>query len=165
MKYFVLLGLFALITQSAGAAETSLAGQWRFALDPTDAGVTARWFEQKLEHSITLTGILQAQGYGNEIDTKSFHPQSVTLQAAVTATHLRLTALAGFGIDRSAALADFAIHYTGPPLPGTQLPSPTYQRARSSSTDVEEGKRFLGRTFSPQSSGGMRFLERCPRLE
>ena len=71
MKYIVLLGLFALITQSAGAAEMSLAGQWRFALDPTDAGVTARWFEKKLDQTITLPGILQAQGYGNEIDTKT----------------------------------------------------------------------------------------------
>ena len=87
MKHFVLLGSFAFITQSAGAAETSLAD----------------------------------------------------LQAAVTASHLRLTAVSGFGKDRVAALADFAIHYTGPPLPGTQLPPPTYQPARSASTDVEEG--------------------------
>ena len=68
-----------------------------------------------------------------------FHPQSVKLPAATTVTHLRLTALTGFGKDSAAALAEFAIHYTGPAIAGSQLSSPTYQRARSASTDVEEG--------------------------
>lgn len=68
-----------------------------------------------------------------------FHPQSVKLPSA-TASHLRFTALSGFGKDTTAALAEFAIHYTGPPLAGSHLPSPTYQRARSASTDVDEGE-------------------------
>jgi hypothetical protein len=68
-----------------------------------------------------------------------FHPQSYKLAAAVTATHLRLTAVSGFGRDQAASLAEFAIHYTGPAIDGSQLPTPTYQRARSASTDVEEG--------------------------
>ena len=68
-----------------------------------------------------------------------FHPQSVRFPSTVTAGHLRLTALSGFGEDKAAALAEFAIHYQGPPVDGSHLATPTYQRARSASTDVDEG--------------------------
>ncbi|MBN8458662.1 MAG: discoidin domain-containing protein [Verrucomicrobia bacterium] len=75
------------------------------------------------------TGILES----------GFHPQSVKLAAPATATLLRLTALSGFGRDQAAALAEFAIHYTGPAVDGTHLPAPSYRRAKSASTDVDEG--------------------------
>jgi beta-galactosidase/beta-glucuronidase len=45
----------------------SLAGEWRFALDRGDAGVTERWFNRDLADRIQLPGVLQAQGYGDEI--------------------------------------------------------------------------------------------------
>ncbi|MEO6522414.1 MAG: sugar-binding domain-containing protein [Mucilaginibacter sp.] len=52
----------------------SLAGTWRFALDRTNAGANAGWFTKPLaaEANILLPGILQTQGYGDEItaDTK-----------------------------------------------------------------------------------------------
>jgi hypothetical protein len=69
-----------------------------------------------------------------------FHPQSVKLASPITASHLRLTALTGFGNDSAASLAEFAIHYTGHAIDGSHLPSPSYQRARSASTDVDEGE-------------------------
>ena len=47
----------------------SLAGEWRFALDRQDVGVAQRWFERSLPDRIKLPGILQAQGYGDEIST------------------------------------------------------------------------------------------------
>ncbi len=55
------------------AARTTipLAGQWRFALDPTDVGIAQGWFNSNLTHRIRLPGILQAQGYGNEINTNT----------------------------------------------------------------------------------------------
>ena len=46
-----------------------LAGQWRFALDRLDTGVQQQWFRQDLQDRITLPGILQAQGYGDDIGT------------------------------------------------------------------------------------------------
>jgi hypothetical protein len=52
-----------------GAAVQSLAGEWRFALDRADVGVTEHWFERTLPDRIQLPGILQAQGYGDEIRT------------------------------------------------------------------------------------------------
>ena len=76
MKSLLLATLLTCCCQSARAAtppqpetaaETSLAGTWRFALDPGDRGISGRWFERKLAQSIKLPGTLQAQGFGNPI--------------------------------------------------------------------------------------------------
>ena len=50
----------------------SLAGQWRFQVDPEDAGQKERLFERSLPDKITLPGSLPAQGIGDDItiDTK-----------------------------------------------------------------------------------------------
>jgi beta-galactosidase len=60
---------------SAAGAQTervSLAGQWRFQLDPKDVGVSEQWCERALEQRIKLPGALQNQGFGEDItvDTK-----------------------------------------------------------------------------------------------
>lgn len=50
------------------AADTlNLAGAWRFALDSEDKGIGEHWFERTLQDRIALPGILNDQGYGNEI--------------------------------------------------------------------------------------------------
>lgn len=48
-----------------------LAGVWRFALDRGDAGVRERWFERDLPQTIRLPGVLQSQGYGDEVSTRT----------------------------------------------------------------------------------------------
>ena len=70
----------------AGRAEPqslSLAGEWRFALDrsaeqlgrgggappPPGEGIAREWFKRELPDRIRLPGILEAQGYGDEIST------------------------------------------------------------------------------------------------
>src|SRR3954469_4949209 len=52
---------------------TSLAGTWRVALDRTDAGVSAGWFSKPLptDTRISLPGILQTQGFGDEITAET----------------------------------------------------------------------------------------------
>lgn len=50
-----------------GSAELSLAGPWRFALDPEDVGVEQEWQKRTLEDELRLPGSLQAQGYGNDV--------------------------------------------------------------------------------------------------
>jgi hypothetical protein len=70
-------------------APLSLAGEWRFALDPAaeqreiirqkgeapplpeGEGIAQRWFARDLEQRIKLPGILQAQGYGNDISAST----------------------------------------------------------------------------------------------
>ena len=57
---------------AARAAENiSLAGEWRFALDRGDAGVREQWFGKDLSDRIALPGVLQSQGYGDEISTNT----------------------------------------------------------------------------------------------
>ncbi len=53
----------------AAPAAQSLAGSWRFALDRADTGVTEAWFNRDLPDRISLPGVLQSQGYGNDIAT------------------------------------------------------------------------------------------------
>lgn len=53
------------------SASLSLDGLWRFALDRSDTGVQENWFERSLADRIRLPGILQAQGYGDEISTNT----------------------------------------------------------------------------------------------
>jgi hypothetical protein len=44
-----------------------LAGEWRFALDPSDAGIGEQWFARPLDGRLRLPGSLQAQGFGDEV--------------------------------------------------------------------------------------------------
>ncbi|HEX8142501.1 MAG TPA: discoidin domain-containing protein [Pyrinomonadaceae bacterium] len=48
-----------------------LAGEWRFSLDPSDAGVKDQWFNRELNGQIKLPGVLQSQGYGDEITART----------------------------------------------------------------------------------------------
>lgn len=58
-----------LITGSAASlqADLPLAGEWGFQIDRADEGLRQRWFARALADRIKLPGILQAQGYGDEI--------------------------------------------------------------------------------------------------
>jgi beta-galactosidase len=55
----------------ADTFETPLVGTWRFQLDRNDLGIGDEWFKRELTQTIALPGILQAQGYGDEISTNT----------------------------------------------------------------------------------------------
>jgi beta-galactosidase len=62
------LSLSGLAPGPARAADTlPLAGEWRFALDRNDIGTNAQWFNKELPEKIQLPGVLETQGYGDEI--------------------------------------------------------------------------------------------------
>lgn len=68
---FLLCSLFP-FAETASARETlDLSGEWRFALDRADAGVTENWFNRDLPNTINLPGALQAQNYGDRISAKT----------------------------------------------------------------------------------------------
>jgi hypothetical protein len=67
----------------------------------------------------------------------TFAPQTVRFEQRVSARYLKLTALSGFGADRSSALADVAVIYAGPELP-EEAGEVAYRRSRSTSADVDE---------------------------
>jgi beta-galactosidase len=68
LKCAIILSLLAVASPAIGqAAGIDLSGQWRFQLDANDAGKTDQWFNRSLAGNIQLPGILQAQGYGDDI--------------------------------------------------------------------------------------------------
>jgi len=76
LKIAVMLAVVSLLSTMTTAARvaiadgpTDLAGTWRFALDRADVGMKERWFGRELTDQIKLPGILQGQGYGDEIST------------------------------------------------------------------------------------------------
>src|ERR1051326_1615163 len=64
---FILFAFASAVAIFAAEKPMDLSGTWRFALDRTDAGVNEQWFMRSLPDKITLPGVLQAQGYGDEI--------------------------------------------------------------------------------------------------
>lgn len=68
----------------------------------------------------------------------TFDPQTITFGSNITAKFLKITSLSGFGTDKTTALADVAVIYTGPQLPDSddQL---EYKRSKAASPDIDEG--------------------------
>jgi len=68
----------------------SLSGEWRFRLDPEDAGVEERWYEhpELFADTIAVPGCWQGQGFGHDgLDTvKDFQLQARTFRATYTGT-------------------------------------------------------------------------------
>jgi hypothetical protein len=64
--------LMLLMSVATHAADTrDLSGKWRFAIDRADEGIAKRWYTTALPDRIALPGILQAQGYGDDISAKT----------------------------------------------------------------------------------------------
>ena len=49
----------------------SLAGTWRFQLDPNDTGAQERWFDRELKATLHLPGALQNQGFGDDVSVQT----------------------------------------------------------------------------------------------
>ena len=68
----LLLAAFAVtITAGQEPPVLDLSGEWRFALDRSNQGVDRNWFYQSLPDRMNLPGILQSQGFGDEISTRT----------------------------------------------------------------------------------------------
>jgi len=68
MQRILAIVLLLVANFAQALAPLDLSGAWRFALDRADEGVTQQWFNRELTDRIDLPGILQAQGYGDDID-------------------------------------------------------------------------------------------------
>jgi hypothetical protein len=71
MKNLIKLSFLAILCFAAriSIADNTipLEGEWRFALDPADVGTNENWYAKELPDKIQLPGILESQGYGDEI--------------------------------------------------------------------------------------------------
>ncbi|MDR1222653.1 MAG: beta-galactosidase, partial [Tannerella sp.] len=69
---FCILLIVCMISCRQATNGIDLSGEWTFALDPNDAGISEQWYGKPLKDKIRLPGSLQEQGYGNEagIDTE-----------------------------------------------------------------------------------------------
>lgn len=63
--------VLACVVATAADSTGPLAGQWRYALDRTDAGVAEAWFSRELKDTLTLPGSLSGQGIGDPITTNT----------------------------------------------------------------------------------------------
>ena len=70
-----ILTLIAVCVSASHSARAAypipLDGFWRFEVDSEDRGVQQQWFNRDLRNRIRLPGILQAQGFGDEISTNT----------------------------------------------------------------------------------------------
>jgi len=72
MKHFIIFLVFcAFFYSCANQQQIDLSGEWAFALDPGDVGISEQWYNQSLTDRIILPGSLQEQGYGNDVDTET----------------------------------------------------------------------------------------------
>lgn len=91
-----------------------------YAIDISDDGTT--WTEVK-------TGQMKS----------TFHPQTIKFGQTVTARHLRIRALAGFGGDTAASLAEAAVIYDGPAMQTPDGSVEPYQGTGTATEDIFEG--------------------------
>ena len=63
---FLFLLLFACCSNKV-ENKIDLSGTWKFAVDPTDKGVTEKWFSKPLADQVTLPGSMTSNGKGDDI--------------------------------------------------------------------------------------------------
>ncbi len=97
------------------------------------------------EHEGDIRGyVIQASDDGQEWRdvvrgelVSTFAPQQIEFPRTITARHLKLIALSGFGEDKTVAVSELAVIYAGPKFgEGGTI---EYQRNRSATPDIDEG--------------------------
>ena len=71
--------------------------------------------------------------------SSTFDPQTIEFGKNVVAKFIKITSLSGYGADKTTALADVAIIYTGPKLPDSDEEL-EYKRSKAASPDIDEGE-------------------------
>ena len=79
----------------------------------------------------------------------TWNPQTIHFSQTVTAKHLKLTALSGFGTDHSTALAELALIYAGPKLADDHSGTIEYQGVRTASPDIDAGTDVSNKPVKP----------------
>lgn len=75
----------------------------------------------------------------------TFDPQRIEFDQTVTASHLKLRALSGYGEDIVSALAEIAVLYNGPKLAVELDESDAYQQVGSATKEMDEDIAYVNR--------------------
>ena len=67
----VIATAFAACQKPAVQQKIDLAGEWKFAIDSLDKGISEKWFDQELADKVTLPGSMTTNGKGDEISLKT----------------------------------------------------------------------------------------------
>ena len=72
MKFkFILITVLAILAIACQKTSTQqkidLFGEWKFAVDPTDKGISEKWFNQSLTDKVALPGSMSTNGKGDDI--------------------------------------------------------------------------------------------------
>ncbi|MCX6309354.1 MAG: beta-galactosidase, partial [Bacteroidia bacterium] len=69
IKIFLALSTLALLPLEGilSQSKINLAGEWQFATDPKDKGISEHWFSKNLAETVALPGSMAQNGKGNEI--------------------------------------------------------------------------------------------------
>ncbi len=73
-KLFVILALAILVgacQKPVQQEKMDLSGTWKFAMDPSDKGISEGWFNRSLTDTLTLPGSLTSNGKGDDITLKT----------------------------------------------------------------------------------------------
>lgn len=97
-----------------------------------------------IEILISDDGERWTQVYAGELES-TFEPQRIEFGKTVTASHLQLRALSGFGEDTVAALAEVAVLYEGPKLEIELNESAPYKKVVSATKEMDEDIEYVNK--------------------
>lgn len=124
----------------AAAGVLPLDGEWRFALDRRDEGVAAAWQRRDLPERSRLPGIIESQGYGDEIGVDT--PWVMWLYDRNWHLRDEYREHTAPGRTRVPFLCQPVRHYLGAAWFRRELEAPAdveCRRSRSASQDLDEG--------------------------
>src|SRR6266545_1693059 len=69
----------------------------------------------------------------------TFAPQQIEFSKKITARYLKIISLSGFGPDKTTALAELGVIYSGPKLTAADGSTIEYQRGKTATPEIDEG--------------------------
>jgi hypothetical protein len=69
LMVLILSGAFGCKRQAA--TKIDLSGEWHFAVDPNDEGITGKWYSGQLKEVVTLPGSMDSNGKGDDVNLQT----------------------------------------------------------------------------------------------
>ena len=72
--FLVISAIFLVVAagcRQKAVMKIDLSGEWRFAADPNDEGVTGKWFSSQLKDRVKLPGSMNSNGKGNDVNLQT----------------------------------------------------------------------------------------------